>query len=379
MRMPRFLQPFRRRDRGGQPEYGEDPRILRYDSSDYEQPSIARSGSRWRSMLPKGGRQIPEQRNVVNLGEYSTPPTEVGRVPMVVPPSRRARVIDDYSDSSITGSDSLPVRYPRQGSGTRFVERASPHGSFLQEPGQFVHRVPSQESFHPQESIPPPLDQISSAAPSFVAPPGEVFMEEPRDFQRHENISEYTQEPPVIQGEPRRFRARRGEPITVGGVRIEVEDEGGHERHRGRRSGSRARSIDSYSSGGSRSYTSASSFEEQPIIISADPDTEIEIGNERDGFVPYEQYLAEREARRRARRHHHRRTPEEEVYVVPAGANVIFVDEDGRELHRFFSSIKQALLLTHALFSGWVTSMTATQEEDETLEQGPLVRLTALI
>jgi len=295
------------------------------------------------------------QRNEVYFdeagSEYRQPP-EVGRVPG---PSRRTTV-EDYEDS-VTDSDSLPVRYPVQESQTHFAHRAPSHASF-REPTEFEQRVPSHGSFREptefeqrapshgsfvQESIhqpsmiqPPSVDPQFGPPPGehFVAPPGEVYLEEPQTPLGHENRPEYAQEPPVIQAEPRRYRARRGEPpITVGNMRIEVEDDGRHSRsHRGRRS--RSRSTGTYSSRTSSGSYTSSSVEEQPIIISADPHTEIEIGNERDGFVPYEQYLASRESRRRARRHHHRRTPEEEVYVIPPGANVIFVDEDGHELHR---------------------------------------------
>ncbi|KAF8517841.1 hypothetical protein JB92DRAFT_2904739, partial [Gautieria morchelliformis] len=283
MRMPRFLQPFRRRDRGVQPEYIEDPLASSYsDPYDYNQSSLPRSGSRWRNMLTKRDRP----RDAVYVDEASEEylaPSDVGRAPMANdyrhrPSSRRAREVDRYSDSSITDSNSLPVRYPRQGSETQFL-RDPPPQAFDHEPAPYVHRMPSHESFHP-ESVPHPLDQDPSDVPPFVAPPGEVYMDGPIALQDHdpENVSQYTQDPPVIHGEHRRFRPRRGEPVTVGGVRIEVDGTGRDGRHRGRRS--RSRSVDSYSSGSSRSYTSSSSFEEQqPIIISADPHTEIEVHN----------------------------------------------------------------------------------------------------
>jgi hypothetical protein len=66
----------------------------------------------------------------------------------------------------------------------------------------------------------------------------------------------------------------------------------------------------------------------------------IQIGNEREGFIPYQQYLAQIEASRRSRGHSRHRPrsygsyEDERVYIIPPGANVIFVDEEGRELYR---------------------------------------------
>lgn len=196
-----------------------------------------------------------EQRNVVYVDgggdEYMVPPSDVGSAPMADdhrhrPTSRMARPVEGYSDSSITDSDSLPVRFPRQGSETQYVQSVPPQ-AFDHDSAPYMQRMPSHGSFHHQEPVPPPLDQDSSAAPPFVAPPGEVYMEELAAPPIHENVSEYTQDPPLVHGERRRFRARRGEPITVGGVRIEVNDDGRRRRHRSHRS--RSRSIDSYSSG----------------------------------------------------------------------------------------------------------------------------------
>jgi len=246
------------------------------------------------------------QRNEVYVqdtgDEYDAQPPEVGRVPG---PSRRATV-EDYEES-LTDSDSIPIRYPVQEPQTHFAHRAPSHSSFrpptefeqrapshssFRGPEEFEQRVPSHSSF-PQETMPQP--SLGPPPSAFVAPPpGEVYLEEPPTSMGHDNGPEYVQEPPVIQAEPRRFRARRGEPITVGNMRIEVEDDGRHSRsHRGRRS--RSRSAGTYSSRvsfryehvqlfrldslrcqSSGSYTS-SSVEEQPIIISADPHTEIEV------------------------------------------------------------------------------------------------------
>jgi hypothetical protein len=182
--------------------------------------------------------------------EYVTPPSDVGHRMARRPSSRRARVVDGYSDSSITESDGLPERFSRQNSETHFVQGAPPQrSSFLYEAAP--HRTPSHESFHHPESVPPLLDQENTSnAPPYVASPSEVYMEPPA--ASHENISQYTQDPPIIHGEPRRFHARRGQPITIGGVRIEVEDDGRNRRHRSRRS--RSRSIDSYSSGVSQVF-----------------------------------------------------------------------------------------------------------------------------
>ena len=171
--------------------------------------------------------------------EYMVPTSDVGRVPMADnhrhrPTSRRARVVEGFSDSSITDSDSLPVRFPRQGSETQYVQGVPPQ-VFDHEPAQYVHRMPSHESFHSPEPVPPPLDQGSSSVPPFVAPPGEVYMgDQPPVPPIHENVSEYTQDPSVIHGVPRRVRARRGEPITLGSMRVEVNGDGRHRSHRSR-------------------------------------------------------------------------------------------------------------------------------------------------
>lgn len=171
------------------------------------------------------------------------PPSDGGHAHITRrPSSRRARVIDGYSDSSISDSGGLPVRYPRSNDGR-------PQRSFHDDSATHTHRTPSHESFQHLESVPPSLDQVNTpGALPYVASPSEVYRESLATPQIHENVSEYMQDPPIIHGASRRFRARRGQPITIGGVRIEVEDDGRHG-HRGHRSHrSRSRSTDTYSS-----------------------------------------------------------------------------------------------------------------------------------
>lgn len=201
-------------------------------------------------------RQNVEQRDVVYVdeagGEYMAPPTDAPSHMARRPSSRRARVINGYSDSSITDSDILPERHPRQSLETLLGQEPPSQASFHHEPTHYMHRLPSQESFRHQESVPPPLDLEPLEPSPFTAPPSEAYMEGPTAPQIHETAPQYRETPPISQGTPRRFRARRGEPITIGGVRIEVEDDNRH-RHRSRRS--RSRSMDSYSSGVSNQVT----------------------------------------------------------------------------------------------------------------------------
>lgn len=267
LKMPRLnvFQPFRRRDRSIQQEYPQDTRVARYDV--YDPNAGTRSGSRWRNVLTKRDRHVssgrpeipflkfvPQRGEVyVNDTDYGAQPPEIGRV---AGPSRRATV-EDYQES-FTDSDSIPAGYPVQDSQPHFVQRAPSHSSF-REPTVYEERVPSHASFHqePMSSQPPSIAPQFVGPPNetFVAPPGDVYMEEPPVPLGHDNRSEYTQEPPVMQAEPRRFRPRRGEPITVGNMRIEVDDDGRRGRsHRSRRS--RSRSTGTYSSRVSFRYIS---------------------------------------------------------------------------------------------------------------------------
>ncbi|KAH8118449.1 hypothetical protein DFH11DRAFT_673355 [Phellopilus nigrolimitatus] len=62
-----------------------------------------------------------------------------------------------------------------------------------------------------------------------------------------------------------------------------------------------------------------------PYMIFADFGEGLEIGNEVDGFMPYEEYLSTS----------HLRVPKESMYfIIPGNTPVIFHDEDGRELYR---------------------------------------------
>lgn len=60
MKMPRFLQPFRRRGRGVHPDYVEDPVANYSDTYEYDRSNVSRSGSRWWNMLPKHSRPVSE-------------------------------------------------------------------------------------------------------------------------------------------------------------------------------------------------------------------------------------------------------------------------------------------------------------------------------
>ena len=196
------------------------------------------------------------QRHVVYVDgageEYMVPPSDVGRRRST---SHGARTVEGFSDSSITDPNSLPVRFPGQPLETQYMQGSSSQ-AFDREPAPYINRMQPQEPFlHPEPAL--PLDQQSSTAPPFVAPPGEVYMGEPIVPPIQENVSPYTQDPPpLIHGEPRRFRARRGQPITIGGVRIEVNDDGRRRSHRSHRSRtrSRSRSVDSHSSGVSEEF-----------------------------------------------------------------------------------------------------------------------------
>ncbi|THH12392.1 hypothetical protein EW145_g49 [Phellinidium pouzarii] len=67
-------------------------------------------------------------------------------------------------------------------------------------------------------------------------------------------------------------------------------------------------------------------YEQQlPYMIFVDYGDGLEIGNEVDGFMPYEEYIATA----------HLRTPQDNTYfIIPGSTPVIFHDENGHELYR---------------------------------------------
>ncbi|EJD01331.1 uncharacterized protein FOMMEDRAFT_21737 [Fomitiporia mediterranea MF3/22] len=62
-----------------------------------------------------------------------------------------------------------------------------------------------------------------------------------------------------------------------------------------------------------------------PYMIFVDQGHGLEVGNDEDGFMPYQEYLATA---------HLRRTEEHTYYIIPGSTPVIFNDENGRELYR---------------------------------------------
>ncbi|KIJ56730.1 hypothetical protein M422DRAFT_40320 [Sphaerobolus stellatus SS14] len=365
--MPQFCSPFGRSDRNPM-EYSDPGSRSSYsDSYAYNQRAPpARTGSRWRTFLGRRDRnREPSYASYAGgpsytggpsyVGDplvadgYTEEPSMMGPIPTAMPSPHRT-AIDDYSESGYSNPETR--HYARQSMDPRYTPSSVYQGSMVQEQESYPGGPPSREPLlHEGEPIPSPMDHMPMpehfppAEPSFTEPSPRVYANSERlPSPLHENPSLHSSPYSSRHGASRRIRTRGGERIDVGGgVRLEVDDQG-HRGYRSRRGRSRSRSVDSYDSesSGRDSYTSSSSVE-PPVRISADPHMPIEIGNERDGFVPYQDYLAHHEARRRTRKPHrrsnrHRRhdtsEDDEQVYIVPPGANVIFVDEDGREIHR---------------------------------------------
>lgn len=209
--------------------------------------------------------------------DYVIPSSNIESYPGALA-GRRNRA-DGYSDTSFTDSD---VRYARHRSQT-------PH-THVSDPTPYVERLTSQESYHalPPQARPYPV-RSSPERPLTPVYRHSSSTPVPRDLEELD-LSDI-QEMPVISEEPRRIYAKPGESITINGVQIEFQGNGRRTRHHGghnKRAHSKARYTDGYASDVSECFVEeflqtqpfllkGSLFEDQPIIIKADPRTEIQV------------------------------------------------------------------------------------------------------
>ncbi|KAF8517185.1 hypothetical protein BU17DRAFT_92109 [Hysterangium stoloniferum] len=302
--MPRFLSPFRSRERETQPVYLDTSSTSRSDPYQYDSPS---AGSRWRNLF---GRRGP-QKNVIYTNDLSYMP-HVRHNPSVMPSGRR-RGMEDYSDANYTDLD-IRDRYSRRGSGAHYLpSEVMSQGSFVEEPVPvpFVDGTTAlDESVYSQEPVLPPIDEVPlTSAPPVATLDGGFAEGAPGSYPFPTEIDSIPDTPMVQEGHRRsRVHERRAESIPRGSnIRIQSNRTGGRGYYRDRRDSMNTLSTGSYTSDDGGGYTTGSSRSDVPIIISADRNAAIEIGNDRDGYIPYQEYLADRNSRRHNRRQHHRR------------------------------------------------------------------------